>query len=44
LIEGAVNAAYESNSISLVGMALLRGHNLNIDVERGGRVAIQAIS
>ena len=35
-------AAYESNSIPLVGMALLRGHNLNIDVERGGRVAIQA--
>ena len=34
--------AYESNSIPLVGMALLRGHNLNMDVERGGRVAIQA--
>ena len=34
--------AYESNSIPLVGMALLRGHNLSIDVERGGRVAIQA--
>ena len=36
--------AYESNSIPLVGMALLQGHNLNMDVERGGRVAIQAIS
>ena len=35
--------AYESNSTPLVGMALLRGHNLNIDVERGGRVAIQAL-
>ena len=34
--------AYESSSIPLVGMALLRGHNLNIDVERGGRVTIQA--
>ena len=34
--------AYQSNSIPLVGMALLRGHNLNIDVERGGRVVIQA--
>ena len=34
--------AYESNSIPLVGMALLRGHNLSIDVERGGRVVIQA--
>ena len=35
--------AYESNSIPLVGMALLRGHNLYIDVERGGRVVIEAI-
>ena len=35
-------AAYESVSIPLVGMALLQGHNLNIDVENGGRVAIQA--
>ncbi len=26
----------------LVGMALLRSHNLNIDVEDGGRVVIQA--
>ena len=34
--------AYESNSIPLVGMALLQGHNLNIDVQSGGRVAIQA--
>lgn len=35
--------AYESNSIPLVGMALLRGHNLYIDVESGGRVVIEAI-
>ena len=35
---------HESNATPLVGMALLRGHNLNIDVESGGRVAIQAIS
>ncbi len=35
--------AYESDSTPLVGMALLRGHNLNVDVERGGRVAIQVI-
>ena len=34
---------YEANFTPLVGMALLAGHNLNIDVERGGRVAIQAI-
>lgn len=26
----------------LVGMALLQGHNLNVDVENGGRVKIQA--
>ncbi len=26
----------------LVGMALLEGHNLNIDVEDGGRVVIEA--
>ena len=26
----------------LIGMALLDGHNLTIDVERGGRVAIRA--
>ena len=26
----------------LIGMALLDGHNLNIDVENGGRVLIQA--
>ena len=35
--------AYESNSIPLVGMAMLNGHNLNIDVQRGGRVVIQAM-
>ena len=44
MIEGVANAAYESHSTPLVGMALLRGHNLTIDVEFGGRVAIQAIS
>ena len=32
---------HESNATPLVGMALLRGHNLNIDVESGGRVVIQ---
>ena len=41
MIEGIVNAAHESNSKPLVGMALLRGHNLSIGVESGGRVAIQ---
>ena len=29
---------------ALVGMALLEGHNLNIEVERGGRVVVQARS
>lgn len=35
-------AVHESNATPLVGMSLLRGHNLNIDVQSGGRVAIQA--
>ena len=34
--------ADEANTIPLVGMMLLDGHNLNIDVESGGRVFIQA--
>ena len=35
-------SALQVNTTPLVGMALLEWHNLNIDVERGGRVAIQA--
>ena len=31
-----------TGSIPLVGMLLLDGHNLNIEVERGGRVVIEA--
>ena len=38
MIEGVVNAAYEP----IVDMRLLHSHNLNIDVENGGRVVIQA--
>ena len=34
---------HELDSNPLVDMALLREHNLSIDVERGGRVTIQAI-
>ena len=34
--------ADEANSIPLVGMMLLDRHNLNIEVEDGGRVLIQA--
>lgn len=34
--------ADEASSIPLVGMMLLDRHNLNIDVENGGRVLIQA--
>ena len=34
--------ADEANTIPLVGMMLLNRHNLNIDVEDGGRVIIQA--
>ena len=36
--------ADEASSIPLVGMMLLEGHNLNIDVENGGSVLIQANS
>ena len=32
----------EANSTPLVGMMLMDRHNLNIDVENGGRVLIQA--
>ena len=34
--------AYVSDTTPLIGMSLLRGHNLNIDVEDGGQVLIQA--
>ena len=34
--------ADEASSIPLVGMMLLNRHNLNIEVENGGRVLIQA--
>ena len=34
--------AYMSDATPLVGMRLLSGHNLNIDVGDGGRVVIQA--
>ena len=33
---------YAADATPLVGMRLLHHHNLNIDVEDGGRVAIQA--
>lgn len=39
MIEGVVNAA---DTTPLVGMRMLERHNLNIDVEDGGRVIIQA--
>ena len=32
----------EADTTPLVGMLLLNGHNLNMDVEDGGRVVIQA--
>ena len=35
--------ADEADSTPLVGMRLLDRHNLNIDVEDGGRVSIQAM-
>ena len=35
--------ADEASSIPLVGMMLLDGHNLNIEVENGGRVTITAL-
>ncbi len=34
--------AYVADATPLVGMSLLHSHNLNIDVEAGGRVLIQA--
>ena len=37
-----VVVAYASDTTPLVGMSLLHRHNLNVDVEDGGRVWIQA--
>ena len=34
--------AYVSDTTPLIGMSLLRRHNLSIEVESGGRVVIQA--
>lgn len=34
---------FVANAMPLIGMALLDKHNLNIEVERGGRVAIQSM-
>ena len=34
--------AYVSDTTPLIGMSLLHRHNLNIDVESGGRVLIRA--
>ena len=34
--------AYVSDTTPLIGMSLLHRHNLNIDVEDGGRVVIRA--
>ena len=34
--------AYVSDTTPLIGMSLLHKHNLNVDVEDGGRVLIQA--
>ena len=34
--------AYMSDTTPLIGMSLLHRHNLNVDVEYGGRVLIQA--
>ena len=34
--------AYVSDTTPLIGMSLLHKHNLNVDVEYGGRVLIQA--
>ena len=50
MIEGVVNAAYDpvmvladaADTTSLAGMRMLDRHNLNIDVEDGGRVVIHA--
>lgn len=35
-------AVHEADSVSLVEMALLEGHTLNIDVRQGGRVLIES--
>ena len=50
MIAGVVNAACEpvvllgaaADTPPLVGMRMLDRHNLNIDIEDGGRVGIQA--
>ena len=50
MIAGVVNAAYEpvvvladaADTTPLVSMRMLDRHNLNIDIEDGGRVGIQA--
>ena len=34
--------AYASDTKPLIGMSLLHRHNLNVDIEDGGRVLIQA--
>ncbi len=34
--------AYVSDTTPLLGMSLLHNHNLNIDIEEGGQVLIQA--
>jgi clan AA aspartic protease len=34
--------AYVSDTTPLIGMSLLHGHNLSVDVEDGGQVLIQA--
>ena len=34
--------AYVSETTPLIGMSLLHRHNLNVDVEEGGQVLIQA--
>ena len=34
---------YETDSVPLVGMRLLKGHKLLIDVQRGGRVHIEPL-
>ncbi len=34
----------ESASAPLVGMALLEGHSLHLDIERGGRVLIEPLA
>lgn len=51
MIAGVVNAAYDgpvvvlaaaADTPPLVGMRMLDRHNLNIDIDDGGRVLIQA--